>query len=190
MYNYEENKAEWTDQDKTGLGLDFANLPYFIDGDFKLTESGAILNYVCEKWAPELLGATPQARGENSRMLFLLKDYFVGWIMMAFQGKTQAECSAKAKSSIVPFVDFLASKNFLVGDSVQMVDFVFFELIDTVNALNHDKSLFVDHPTLEAYFARMEALPGLNRAENMASGKFVKLPFFISKVPLDMQIQE
>ena len=35
--------------DKITLGFDFANLPYLIKGDFKLTESGAIAKYIVRK---------------------------------------------------------------------------------------------------------------------------------------------
>ena len=34
----------WYNEKET-LGLDYPNLPYFIDGDIKLTQSGAILRY-------------------------------------------------------------------------------------------------------------------------------------------------
>lgn len=44
--------------DKNKLGLDFPNLPYLINGDFKLTESMAIANYIIRKSKPELLGKT------------------------------------------------------------------------------------------------------------------------------------
>jgi glutathione S-transferase len=32
--------------DKTKLGFDFPNLPYLINGDFKLTETAAIIRYI------------------------------------------------------------------------------------------------------------------------------------------------
>ncbi|GIX96614.1 glutathione S-transferase class-mu 26 kDa isozyme 51 [Caerostris darwini] len=35
--------------DKLALGLDFPNLPYFIDGDVKLTQSITIMRYLAEK---------------------------------------------------------------------------------------------------------------------------------------------
>ena len=53
---------EWTDV-KFNLGLDFPNLPYFIDGDFSITETVAVHRYIAAKWAPELLGSTPQVTG-------------------------------------------------------------------------------------------------------------------------------
>jgi hypothetical protein len=41
---------------KEKLGLDYPNLPYFIDGDFKMTETSAIHQYIADKWAPLLNG--------------------------------------------------------------------------------------------------------------------------------------
>jgi glutathione S-transferase len=32
-------RDQWFAKDRTGLGLQFPNLPYLIDGDFKLSES-------------------------------------------------------------------------------------------------------------------------------------------------------
>ena len=37
---------QWFEKDKKNLGLDFPNLPYLIDGDFKITESRAVNLYI------------------------------------------------------------------------------------------------------------------------------------------------
>lgn len=40
---------QWFGGDKEKLGFGFPNLPYLIDGDFKITESGAIIQYIIER---------------------------------------------------------------------------------------------------------------------------------------------
>ena len=55
----EETKyTQWREL-KPHLGFDFPNLPYLIDGDFKLTESKSIMKYFCRKHLPALLGTNP-----------------------------------------------------------------------------------------------------------------------------------
>jgi glutathione S-transferase len=54
----EYDASQWTDE-KNNLGMDFPNLPYLFDEDYKITESMAIMKYICAKWKPELLGANP-----------------------------------------------------------------------------------------------------------------------------------
>ena len=44
-----EGREKWFDEDKKNLGIEFPNLPYLIDGDFKLTQSKAIIAYVVMK---------------------------------------------------------------------------------------------------------------------------------------------
>ena len=41
---------------KFDKGLDFPNLPYIIDGEFKLCESMAIYMYLAHKYSKSLLG--------------------------------------------------------------------------------------------------------------------------------------
>jgi len=41
-----ESREKWFDGDKKNLGLEFPNLPYLIDGEYKLTESSAIARYI------------------------------------------------------------------------------------------------------------------------------------------------
>merc|ERR1711871_1626278 len=64
----EHSKACWFDV-KESIGLDFPNLPYFIDGEVNLTETRAIMKYICHKWRPELLGTTSKEVGQ-SEMVF------------------------------------------------------------------------------------------------------------------------
>ena len=56
------DRSAWMDQ-KHSLGLDFPNLPYLIDGDIKLTQTLAIMNYIGRKHG--LGGATPAEMAEQ-----------------------------------------------------------------------------------------------------------------------------
>ena len=65
---------EWFKKDKFNLGLDFPNLPYFIDADdgVKLTESIAIPRYICSKWGSELLGKTLEDKARIEQFLSMI----------------------------------------------------------------------------------------------------------------------
>ena len=58
----------WLDKKDT-LGLDFPNLPYYIDGPTKLTESGAIMKFIAAKYDAKLLGVGAHEQG-HVEMLF------------------------------------------------------------------------------------------------------------------------
>ncbi len=49
--------TKWADVKPT-LGLNFPNLPHFIDGDVQVTEHKAVLRSIARKYAPAYLGRT------------------------------------------------------------------------------------------------------------------------------------
>ncbi|VUZ45879.1 unnamed protein product [Hymenolepis diminuta] len=53
------SREQWLSK-KYNLGLDFPNLPYLMVGDFKLTQSTAILEYIADK--NNLLPKSPEER--------------------------------------------------------------------------------------------------------------------------------
>jgi glutathione S-transferase len=57
------------------LGLDFPNIPYLMDGDFKLSESLAIHRYIADKWKPELLGTDPKHRAHVSMLSQIVSEF-------------------------------------------------------------------------------------------------------------------
>ncbi|CAG2183058.1 unnamed protein product, partial [Oppiella nova] len=76
-YNYvlgagPEERAEWYDN-KQSLGLDFPNLPYYIDGDVKLTQSLTIMRYLSKKHG--LAGHNEKERIRMDILEGQLKDF-------------------------------------------------------------------------------------------------------------------
>lgn len=65
--------AAWSDA-RDSLGLDFPTLPYYIDGDVKLTDVWAILKYVALKLEPELLGSTLEQRAHVEMLANVLSE--------------------------------------------------------------------------------------------------------------------
>ena len=52
------NPQEWATV-KFTLGMEFPNLPYYVDGDYKLSETVAIMKYIAAKHDDKLRGRTP-----------------------------------------------------------------------------------------------------------------------------------
>ena len=72
MHIYTEfNK--WFKDDKLNLGIEFANLPYMIHGDLKLTEHYAIHQYLGEAFDQTLMGKTAQDKGKVEMLLGIIK---------------------------------------------------------------------------------------------------------------------
>ena len=65
----------WTSV-KDNLGLDFPNIPYMIDPnhDVKITDCIAIMTYLCQQYAPELLGSNIEVRSETDMLYSHLKE--------------------------------------------------------------------------------------------------------------------
>lgn len=56
------DRDEWFKQDKENLGLDIPNLPYLIGPNIKLSETTAIMKYICYKHGPSLVGETAEEK--------------------------------------------------------------------------------------------------------------------------------
>ena len=75
---YEDKRYDHIKQEKSWaqIGLPFPNLPYLIDYEYKLTESKAITMYICEKWAPGLLGANIQDKAKIAMLRDVMSDFY------------------------------------------------------------------------------------------------------------------
>ena len=64
--------------------MEFPNLPYIIDGDVKISESKAVYTYLCDKFAPELLGKNVNERARIFMLQSVIADFFTGVAGLTF----------------------------------------------------------------------------------------------------------
>ncbi|KAG0428915.1 hypothetical protein HPB47_024139 [Ixodes persulcatus] len=173
---------EWTRDEwlavKPNLGLDFPNLPYYLDGDVKLTQSLAILKYLGRKH-----GLAPKTEEQQRRVDMVEMqafDIIMYCVRVCYdpeytEDKRRQFLTEVAPDKLKQFVTFLAKAGpFVAGDMVTYADFILYEALQVVRAMG--PSSFKNYPELEKYCARVAALPGLR--EYLASPRFKAWPFW------------
>merc|ERR1712066_871600 len=166
------DKSCWFDN-KFSLGLDFPNLPYYIDGEVRITQSNAILRHIARKH--DMLGKNDMERAMVDMMADESMDLRNGWVRLCYNPDFENLKDAYLKgltSKLDRFSNFLAKKSWFAGDSLTFVDFVMYELMDQHKFLAPD--LLKPYPNLEAFQARFEALPKVS--QYMKSSSFMKTP--------------
>ena len=152
------SNKEWADV-KFTLGLPFPNLPYFIDGDVKITEFLAIHKYVADKWNPELLGRDPVERANVEMLCGIVSDLKWAFSRPCYSSPDVAPIVEIIRARLPPIVSFMGPNNFLAGNEVTWIDFLFYECTEMMRALHPD--LYLEFPSLETHHANVASLPHL-----------------------------
>lgn len=165
------DKSCWFDI-KQDLGLDFPNLPYYIDDDVKITQSNAIMRYIARKH--DLCGKTENEKVrvdmlENQSMDF--RNSFVRLCYLDFDNQKQKYLDALG-DTIKMFSTFLGDRPWYAGDNITFVDFIMYELID--QHLQVDGSILKNAKNLVEFQKRFEDLEPIKKY--MASPRFMKAP--------------
>ncbi|KAK2851302.1 hypothetical protein Q5P01_007578 [Channa striata] len=167
--NYD--KSCWFDI-KDKLGMDFPNLPYFIDGDKKIVQSNAIMRYIARKHNLCKYFVTEKVRVdimENQAM-----DFRNGFVMMCYTDfdKMKPGYIEKLPGILKQFSHFLGNRKWFAGDKITFVDFIMYELLDQ-HRMFHPACLD-DFKNLKDLLDRFEALERI--AAYMKSNRFLKNP--------------
>jgi glutathione S-transferase len=159
---------------KYTLGLDFPNLPYYINGDIKLTESNAILRHLARKY--KLYGETEKEQAHVDLLLDVINDVRNAFVNLCyrpdFNDKLRDIYIEQTRAKLKTFENYLGDKQFFIGDKVAVCDFLIYEILDQNRIL--EPSLLSERPKLTEFIERFEELPAIKAYRN--SENFISRP--------------
>ena len=144
--------------------------PVITDGDVTIAESGAIVEYILERYGNGRMRPQPGSPehlkyiewmhyAEGSAMLPLLMHMYLG-----FLGEGAAPLKPRVDSEIANHLSYLesaiAGRQFFVGDDLTGADIQLTFVLEAADASGQLKP----YPGLAAYLARMQARPAYKRA--------------------------
>ncbi|EAR93876.1 glutathione S-transferase, amine-terminal domain protein (macronuclear) [Tetrahymena thermophila SB210] len=136
-----EGANDWFEKDKKELGLDFPNLPYLIHGDFKITESQNIVDYVLDLTKQHHLLGSGLTKFQIDNVRFLCNE-LISKIFLA-STKTGEEKKAEINNSVTPkfkrLQAVLGNKKFFFEDKLTLADIYAYTAINALQHLLNDE---------------------------------------------------
>ncbi|KAG0715013.1 Glutathione S-transferase Mu 2 [Chionoecetes opilio] len=167
-----DSKPSWPEE-KFKLGLDFPNLPYYKDGDIKITQSVAIMYHIGRKH--NMIGGTEAEKTQVDMLVQQAIDMRLHYAMLVYgdyENKKDEYLSDKLPMVLKMLEEYLGSKTWVMGEQITIPDFIFYEVLD-INLLLQ-KSCLDKYKNLRCFHKRFEALPAIKKY--MASPRFIKSP--------------
>ncbi|GFQ68790.1 glutathione S-transferase Mu 1 [Trichonephila clavata] len=169
----EFDRSAWLKEKET-LGLDFPNLPYYIDGDVKLTQSVTIMRYLARK-----LKLEPETEEDHIRADLIeqqVADFRTGLTRIAYNPdfeKLKEEYLKNLPTQLKMFSDFLGKRQWFASqDKLTYVDFMIYEALDNHRILSPE--CLSEFPNLKEFMERFEEVPTIQKY--MQSSCFLKWP--------------
>jgi len=162
--------------DKPNLGLEFPNLPYYIDGDLKLTETMAIAGHIARKHG--LVGECEKDYVRLDIATGIMQDVAREFAMLCYGADFETKKSAyidALPTRTEKLSKLLGAGNYLCGDKIAFMDFVLFELLERLQSLVPD--CISAHKNLVAFHARVLALPAIAKYRSSPSFKKIETRF-------------
>lgn len=155
--------------------LPFPNLPYYVDGKVRLTQSIAILRYLGRKH--NMAGNSESETQQLDMLESVLFDLRL-WLALLCYG-TEETFKAQLKDTLEKGTNcckqlntHLGSKKWFLGDRISYVDFLVYDIL--TNWLDLEKTLLDDCANLRRLRQQFESLPAIKKY--MQSDRFIKWP--------------
>lgn len=177
----EEYMSSWFSE-KFTHGLDFPNLPYYMDDKVKLTQSHVIGHYIGRKYG--LCAETEKDKTTSEMLQGACNDIFMTYILFCYSPKFHEEKDdtlKELKIRIKQFEDFLKERPWFIGSKLTWVDFWIYETLNQTLCCWSD--ILNDFPRLSAYMKRFEELPAIKAY--MSSPDFMTKPLYQPKSHVD-----
>ncbi|XP_052779290.1 glutathione S-transferase Mu 5-like isoform X3 [Mya arenaria] len=170
----ELSRAAWTDVKPSFNDiLDFPNLPYYIDGDVKITQSNAILKHVARKH--KLDGTNDTEKAYVDFMLDQAMDLRNGVVRLCYNKDYESlkeDYFKNVQPTLALFEKKLGNNDWFVGNKPTVADFPMYELLDQHLRMKADS---LDAcPKLKAFLQRFSQLPKVK--EYLAQDKVKNMP--------------
>lgn len=161
---------------KDTLGLQFPNLPYFLDSDYKVTQSFAIAKYIVRKWRPEYFGVTDHEKEQAWVMEGVFSDIKSILTSISYApdyNQHKRDISVELlKTQLSYLADWLNENTYAAGAHITYLDFFFFELLDNAEAFEPG---VLNNVNEEVYTRYLEHIRSLHRVREFESRP--RMPF-------------
>ncbi|KAL3318735.1 Glutathione S-transferase Mu 4, partial [Cichlidogyrus casuarinus] len=149
-------------------------LPYFIDGDFKLTETLAIIMYIAEKNGKG--GCSIEERAILRMVYGRINDIRTGLVRICYSKDFDSLKPGYLESlpkSLSELAAYLEKHKWFSGKQPDYPDFNAYDLFDTLITFQH--GCLNDYPKILEFMENFKVLPGVK--EYLLSSSYMKWPF-------------
>jgi glutathione S-transferase len=178
---YDFGAAEGADNhwgtQKSKLGLAFPNLPWFIDGNVKLTQSNAILRHIGRKH--NLYGSNVDEASEIDMLIDTATDIQTAITKVVFDpdfDNLVVKLPETLEPKLQQLSDYIGDKKFLLGDSVTIADFPIYVNLEWNSKL--DEKYLEKFPKLDNYLKNVQSDPKIKAYLNSDKHFALRVPPF------------
>jgi len=180
------DKSQWLNE-KFNLGLDFPNIPYWIDGEIKLTESRAIMRHIARENQPSLLGRTNEEQRKADLIENAAFDIFRKLVEICYSGdeKGKIKFIEEQPDRLKMLSDYLGNQKWMTGENLSYVDFWLYEILKNHSMFKPD--LLSQFTNLVDFCKNFENIPQISTY--LSSDKFVAGPCFGCEAKMNLGVQ-